>query len=93
MNIRVPGKLRLTTRRDAEASKLSGEWTSRCNGVDWGGRQIRLLKVKTGCRAQDLFPAKSLGAGRQEKLRVEVACLTVPQTDTGRRGEKPKVLE
>ena len=54
MNIRVPGKLRLTTRRDAEASKLSGERKSRCNGVDWGGRQIRLLIAETGCREQAL---------------------------------------
>ena len=59
----------------------------------WSRRQIREIKHETGRRALDLFPAKGLGAGRQEKPRVEVLCLTVPQTDTGRRGEKPKVLE
>ena len=34
-----------------------------------------------------------LEAGRREKPRAGVARTTVPQTDTGRRGEKPKVLE
>ena len=49
--------------------------------------------MRPDAERQDLVPAKGLGAGRQEKPRVEVLCLTVPQSDTGRRGEKPKVLE
>ena len=38
-------------------------------------------------------PAKGCGADRREKPRRGVCILTVPQTDTRRRGEKPKVLE
>jgi len=37
--------------------------------------------------------ARVLEAGRREKHRAGVRTPSVPQTDTGRRGEKPKVLE
>ena len=52
-----------------------------------------LVKDETGCRVEPTGEARILDAGRREKPRMGMLCATVPQTDTGRRGEKPKVLE
>ena len=40
-----------------------------------------------------VVPPRVADAHCQEKLRGPGPQLTVPQSDTGRRGEKPKVLE
>ena len=52
-----------------------------------------LVIDETGRRVEPSGEARILDAGRREKPRMGVLCATVPQTDTGRRGEKPKVLE
>ena len=56
-----------------------------------GGKD--LVKDETGRRVEPSGEARILDAGRREKPRMGMLCATVPQTDTGRRGEKPKVLE
>src|SRR5690606_3586215 len=70
-----------------------GCWTSRWNGVAWPRRQIRGARGEAGSRRGRRTPPRALEAGRREKPRAGVPLPTVPQTDTGRRGEKPKVLE
>ena len=61
-----------------------------------GGRRCRGLKDPVSREPMpkgSLDPAKGPGAHCREKLRRREQTLTVPQSDTGRRGEKPKVLE
>src|SRR5690606_30124720 len=70
-----------------------GRWLSRSNGVAWPGRQIPPARGETGRRRGSIPPQRVLDACRREKPRAGVPHPTVPQTDTGRRGEKPKVLE
>jgi hypothetical protein len=54
------------------------------------GRQIR-LSLRLSCDAERIEVAKSLISRCQEKLLARLL-VPVPQTDTGRRGENPKVL-
>ena len=57
------------------------------------GRQIPLVSrapiAEGGLRA----PPRVHNPTAKKSLAGEFSSLTVPQTDTGRRGEKPKVLE
>ena len=56
------------------------------------GRQIRRILLETSEEARRLRQANS-SEGLPRKASKGVFMLTVSQTDTGRRGEKPKVFE
>ena len=76
------------TQKDSPAC----HWMCRFKRVGGSGRQIRSVHQRRGVmsrpsghkRADSMLPRKT----SKESPR-----LTVPQTDTGRRGENPKALE
>ena len=69
-----------------------GWWNIRCKAVDVAG-DLKTWLVESRCRRGPRAPPRVADANCQEKLRGPGMLLTVPQTDTGRRGEQPKGLE
>ena len=57
------------------------------------GEEKTPSKVRPDAECRSQIWSRVLEAGRREKPRAGVPGSTVPQSDTGRRGEKPKVLE
>src|ERR1041384_5232923 len=79
---------------EGRRSKVAGGWwTIRCRG----GRRCRVGKsaglVESRRRRGRRAPPRAADACCREKLRGPGPSLTVPQSDTGGRGEQPQGLE
>ena len=71
------------------ASPLMDMWVQACRGVF----QVNPEHHSTLRGEHESFAHKVAGSTLPRKTSTRVLPLTVPQTTTGRRGEKPKALE
>ena len=93
VKIPVPDQVRSTVRGDAEAEEPSGVGVPmQRSSLEGGEKTLLEVRPDAECRVFEPLP-RAPEASRQEKPRAGASGPTVPQTDTGRRGEKPKVLE
>jgi hypothetical protein len=77
------------TQKDSPAR----DWKCGLKRVEGSRWQTRGSNYNLKARSRELRLAKRMNPGCQEKPRWGSKTETVPQTDTGRRGENPKALE
>ena len=89
---RFPCRYRCVDRQGGRGSKRAvGFWLSRCNGVAWLWGNTE-LEVRPDAE-RSTCAAKGSGRWPPRKASDGSACIDRTKTDTGGRGEKPKVIE